>query len=243
VANLTTYQDIENAIYDRFDDSSAETVVTVRREITATLRRIWSMPINWKFAKSTGTINTVDTTTNYSLASDFGYGRLYDVINTTSKVRMSYWPDRDLDSSQPAYSTTGSPYAYKIWGSTSGTQDIQPYPIPDGVYVITYKYYRLPVIVDLETVSTQPANDALEPDLPTEFRELLVLNPLIELYKKDANPLANVTQIQFDNLIAQMQQRYSDEPDILHVMKSEDDNVNMTGPNLTMPANFGPNVD
>ena len=119
---------------------------------------------------------------------------------------------------------------------------MQPYPIPDGAYTVTYKYYRLPTIVDLETASTQPTNDALEPDIPAEFRELLLLCPLVELYKNDSNPLANASQAQYDNLLEQMQERYADEPDILHVMKSEDDNADNRGPNLMMPANFGPTV-
>lgn len=243
MASITTHADIIAAIADRYDDTSAATIATIHREITAALRRIWSMPINWKFARQTGTIATVASTATYSLASDYGFGRLYDVINTTSKVRMVYWPDRDLDGWQPAYITTGSPYAYKLWDVSLGIQQIQPYPIPDGVYIITYKYYRLPTIVDLETSSTQTANDALNPDLPAEFRELLVLYPLVELYKRDANPLANVSQVQFDNLLAQMQQRYSDEPDVLHVMKSEDENLSLDGPDLMMPADYGPSVN
>lgn len=242
MASLTSYTDIISAVKDRYDDTSSATDVMTRREITATLRRIWSMPINWKFARTSATISTVASTTDYTLASDYGYGRLYDVVNTTSKVRMVYWPDRDLDGWQPAYTTTGSPYAYKLWGASSGIQTLQPYPIPDAVYTITYKYYRLPTIVDLETTSTQTTNDALSPDLPAEFRELLVLYPLVELYKRDANPLANVSQVQFDNLLEQMRSRYADEPDILHVLKSEDENLSMTGPNLMMPANYGPSA-
>ena len=200
------------------------------------------MPINWKFARTSGTVATVASTESYALASDFGYGRLYDVVNTTSTRRMYYISDRELDALQPASTTTGSPYAYRLWQSTSQVQSIQPYPIPDGVYTITYKYYRLPTIVDLETTSTQLTNDALTPDLPSEFRELLVLGTLVELYKKDSNPLANVSEVQFQNLLKQMQQRYADEADILHVLRSEDDNVNTSGPNLQMNANFGPTV-
>jgi len=245
MASNTTYADIISSTEDRYDDSSSATDVTVRREITSTLRRIWSEPINWKFARQTGTVSTVATTTTYDLASDFGYGRLYDVVNTTTRVRMIFWPDRELDGWQPAYVTSGSPYAYKLWNvnSTSGVQQIQPYPIPDGVYTITYKYYRLPTIVDLETPSTQTANGALEPDLPAEFRELLVLGPLVELYKRDANPLANVSEVQFQNLLSQMQTRYADDPDIMHILRSEDENLSMTGPNLMMPANFGQQVN
>lgn len=243
MASNTTYSDVISAILDRYDDDSAETEVTARREITATLRRVWSMPVNWKFARQTGTVATVASTTTYSLASDYGFGRLYDVVNTTNKTRMSYWSDRDLDNSQPAYATTGSPYAYKLWTVSSGVQQIQPYPIPDGVYTITYKYYRLPTIVDLETTLTQPTNDAMAPDLPAEFRELLILYPLVELYKRDANPLANVSQVQFENLLAQMRERYADEPDILHVLGSEDDSTYFGGPDLMMPANYGPTVN
>lgn len=243
MATYSNYTDIVNSISDRYDDTSAATVATIRREITAALRRIYSSLPNWKFARTTGTIATVASTTSYTLASDYGFGRLYDVVNTTTKVRMIYWPDRDLDGWQPAYNTTGSPYAYKLWGTSSNIQTMQPYPIPDGVYTITYKYYRLPTIVDLETTSTQLTNDALTPDLPAEFRELLVLYPLVELYKRDANPLANVSQTQYENLLAQMTARYADEPDILHVLKSEDENLSMNGPNLMMPANYGPSVD
>lgn len=243
MANLTTNGDILATILDRYDDNSSSTTNTARREITSTLRKIWSMPVDWKFARQKGTFPTVAATATYSLASDFGFGRLYDVVNTTTRVRMIYWPDRELDAWQPAYVTSGSPYAYKLWDvSTSGVQQIQPYPIPDGAYTITYKYYRLPTIVDLETTSTQSTNDALEPDLPAEFRELLVLGPLVELYKRDANPLTNVSQVQFDNLLSQMRSRYADDPDVLQVMRSEDENLNMQGPNLLLPANYGQNV-
>lgn len=242
MASYSNYTSIINSVADRYDDTSAGTIATIRREITSALRRIWSATPNWKFARSSGTVATVASTTSYTLASDYGFGRLYDVVNTTSKVRMVFYADRDLDSWSPASTTTGSPYAYRLWGASSGIQTMQPYPIPDAVYTITYKYYRLPTIVDLETASTQTTNDALEPDLPAEFRELLVLYPLVELYKRDSNPLANVSQAQYENLLAQMNSRYADEPDILHVLKSEDENTNLTGPNLMMPANYGPTV-
>jgi len=241
-ANYSDYTSIINSVADRYDDTSAGTLATIRREITSTLRRIWSSTPNWKFARSSATIATVASTASYTLDSTYGFGRLYDVVNTTSSVRMVYYSDREIDGSNPASTTTGSPYAYRLWGASSGIQTMQPYPIPDGVYTITYKFYRLPTIVDLETTSTQLVNDALEPDLPAEFRELLVLYPLVELYKRDSNPLANVSQIQYENLLAQMRSRYEDEPDILHVLRSEDENTNLTGPNLMMPADFGPTV-
>mgnify|MGYP001582944152 CR=1 FL=1 len=166
------------------------------------------------------------------------------MVNTTRLISLTLVGDRAFDRSLPATTSSGSPYLYRLWtvDTTTGIQEIQFYPIPSGVETITYKYYRKPTLVDLETISTRTANDALTPDLPRAYRELLVFAVLVDLYLKDESQQANVFQVRYDNLLKSMQLQYADEPDELHVLRSENETTGSNIPSARFPSSFGPVV-
>lgn len=247
MANLATYTDVITNIKDQFDDQSSATDTTIRYLIPRKLNDIWRGPsgkARWKFAKKTGTIATVASTESYDLASDYNFGGLYDVVNTTKQTPVYPVGQRDFDRTLPATTSTGSPYLYRLWtvDSSSGIQEIQLYPIPSGVETITYKYYRKPTVVDLETVSTRTTNDALTPDLPQDYRDLLIYACLVDLYLKDESQQANVFQVRYDNLLQAMRNQFADEPDEIHVLGSENTVSGLTTPGVSFPSNYGPVV-
>jgi hypothetical protein len=236
MANYADYSDIIANVQDRFEDDSQETTDSVRKLLATALWDIYSRA-KWKFAKQTGTITTADGTETYTLASDYNFGGLYDVTNTTSKNIIRQYGVRTHDSNLPATEASGSPYLYRLWGTDEGIQQIQLYPIPDGVYTVTYRYYRKPTVVDLET---DTSNDGEEPDLPLTYRDLLVLYCLVELYKKDESALMNVTNAQYEGRLNQMKMEFSQEPDEFHTRGSEDYITGNNFPTVPFPSNFGP---
>lgn len=234
-----TYQDLINSIKDQFGDTSAETNTTIRRRLMPILRDIWSRA-TWVFARKEGTITTAASTEGYSLASDYDFGGLYDVVNDTDKNIVLASSDRTFDSALPAASDTGVPTYYRLWGTSSQVQQIQFYPIPSGVKTITYKYYRRPTIVDLVTDTT---NDSQTPDLPVTYRQLLVDGVLRDLYLKDESGLANVYDRLYENGIKKMRAQYATDPDTFHIFRSEEEKMLTDGPTATLPSSYGPYVN
>ena len=238
MANLATWTNVIEDIQSRFGDSSVETLTDIRRWLPQVLVNIWSTR-RWKFAQKEGTITTVADTESYTLDTDVPFTGLYSVVNDTSTQIVRLVSDRTFDEIYPATATTGSPYLYRLWGAASQLPKLQLYPIPDGVYSLTYRYNRTTTVVDLETSSTQTTNDALTPDLPQNYRELLVLGVLARLEKKDENPNANVTQAAFDQLLNAMRKEYEATVGQFEVLRSEDEAFGNQIPVVQFPPNFG----
>ena len=239
MANLSTYDDIISQVKDLFDDASAGANTTIRRLVAPVLWDIYRRK-KWKFARKETTVATVASAESYTLASDYDFGGMVSVVNDTANTRVSYISDDDFDRMYPDGSASGSPTLYRLWNISSNTQQISFYPIPSAVETITYKYYRKPTVVDL---STNTDNDDETPDLPQQYRELIVLGVLIELFKKDESQLANVNEVKYENMLKRMEQQYADEPDIVHILRSEEERSGSSLPTVQFPSNYGPTVD
>lgn len=213
MANLDTFEDIITDIKDRFDDQSSSTDTSARRWTSQVLMDIWSKR-KWKFARKIGTITTVASQENYSLASDYDFGGVYDVYDTTNDFKLFPVQNQQFDLVYPNPSTTGKPQFYRLWDvDADNIQVIRLYPIPAGVYTVKYKYYRVPSNM---TTGTET------PPLPNKYRELLVLGPLAMLFEKDQNPQANIQWAKYNQKLNQMISDYAEEPGDLDIMQSED---------------------
>ena len=225
MSNLATYEDIIADIKDKFSKKSAgfgsDTDYSIRSWIWQMEADIYSER-KWPFLRKSATITTAATTTDgeYSLAADYDFGKLYNVIDTTNTNPLYLVNDEDFDKIYPAGTTTGNPTWYKLWGVDSdGYQLIQFYPIPDDTFTITYKYYRDPTPVDIETDTD---NDDEVPPLPRRYRSGLVNAVLEELLQKDANPNADRVNVKLQNLINRMKADYASVPAWRPVMRSTD---------------------
>lgn len=213
MANLDTLEDVIIDIKDRFDDQSSDTDTSARRWVNQIMMDIWTRN-HWKFARKVGTVTTAASTEGYSLASDYDFGGLYDVRDTTNDHKLHPVPDQDFDLVYPDPTTTGQPLYYRLWGVDSDKlQTIQLYPIPAGVYTIKYRYYYVPSNM---TTSTET------PPIPNKYRELLVLGALALLYEKNQNSQSTLQWSKFNNKLVDMIAEYSEEPGYIPVLDTMD---------------------
>lgn len=223
MANLATYTDLIADIKDKFGRKSAafgsDTDVSIRKWIGQFERRIYGKS-NWAFLKATGTITTVDGTQDYSLASDYDYGSMYSVYDSTNKKALFMVTPESHDYIDPGSTTEGTPDYYFFWGvDASNVQEISFYPIPGDEYTIKYRYTKDPTPTDIETNTD---NDSEAPILPQKYRMGLVDAVLEELLQKDTNPNADRVNIKFQQLIIDMMADYAKEPAYRATMKSTD---------------------
>jgi hypothetical protein len=231
MANLSTYTDIIADIKDKFSKKSAgfgsDTDYSIRSWIWQFEADIYSER-KWPFLRKTGTITTAAATTDgeYSLAADYDFGKLYNVVDLTNLNPLHLVIDEDFDNIFPGGTETGYPLWYRLWGiDEDGYQLIQFYPIPAGIYSISYKYYRDPTPVDIET---NMDNDGESPPLPRKYRRGLVDAILEELLQKDANPNADRVNVKYQNLINKMKADYAFEPAWRTSLQSTDNRYNET---------------
>lgn len=98
---------------------------------------------------ATFAINTVAGTDTYLWPTDFARGRsLFDDVRN---LELQYVSIRAIDQSNGA---SGAPLYYAFIGST-----VRLYPIPDGVYNLVLRYWKLPntLVADSDT-PTMPAD-------------------------------------------------------------------------------------
>ena len=223
MANLSTYEDIIADIKDKFGRKSAafgsDTDTSIRKWIGQFEGRIYGKK-NWPFLKATGTITTADGTQDYSLASDYDFGSLYSVRDTTNNNPLGMIIPEDYDYFDPDSSEEGTPFFYFLWGVDDDyVQEISFYPIPGGTYTIKYRYTKDPTPTDIET---DTSNDSESPILPQKYRMGLVDAVLEELLQKDTNPNADRVNIKFQQLLLDMIADYAKEPAYRARMKSTD---------------------
>lgn len=133
MANYKTYNDIITDVLDKFSETSAvfgdETQTSARRFITQKEFEIYSAR-KWPFMQKQGTITTVASTGSYVLATDYSYGSIYDVIDSTNQQRITRVQARDIDTNYAGLTTTGNPTFYYLDGygdqTTTLTGSIDP---------------------------------------------------------------------------------------------------------------------
>lgn len=123
---------------------------------------------------------TVAGTPSLALPSDFL--RTVSLFESADHIPIYFMDLRAYDDAPEA---SGKPTSYTISGSTALL-----YPTPDAAYAIELRYYRLPV--DLSV-------DSDEPELPEQYRHLLVRYALIRAFERENDyDAANYYREQFD---------------------------------------------
>src|SRR5690348_4875930 len=101
MANLNTYNDLIADIQDKFSETSAvfgdETNNSIRKWIVQMEWDVYSER-KWPFMRKSGTITTTASDGTYTLASDYDFGSLYDVVDTTNQIRLYRSSARDIDT-------------------------------------------------------------------------------------------------------------------------------------------------
>ncbi len=113
---------------------------------------------DWYSLYKTRTFTTTASTAEYSLNSDFGRGIV--MINETSNIVMKEDYTRIMDINDPDSDLTGIPRTFAIQGS-----NYRLFPIPDGVYTIRERYFKLPVDLTLSADTS---------DLPIECQNSII---------------------------------------------------------------------
>jgi hypothetical protein len=142
-----TYLEAVNDVLARLRESS---VTTVTQTAYSTLigkfindgKRIVEDSWNWDALSSVVTLNTVASTSNYTVT---GLGLRYkgvSVNNTTSKNIVHNVPIQFIvDQQQLLNTSTGTPTYYAFSGSNGTDAKVELYPTPDGVYTLKFNAY------------------------------------------------------------------------------------------------------
>lgn len=123
MANLRTYADLIADVKDKFGENDAvfgdETDNSIRKWIMQKEYAVYSER-KWPFMRKSGTITTTASDGTYSLASDYDWGSLYDVVDSTNNTRLTKVSAGDIDTNYAGLSTEGTPICYY----TDGTGDV-----------------------------------------------------------------------------------------------------------------------
>lgn len=131
--------------------------------------------------------------------------RVYTPVGNS--ILLKYMEYEDIDATIPNQTSvgTGSPYYWYMFNLTPYI-----YPVADSTYTLKLKYIKSPA--ELTT-------DASIPEIPESFSEILVLAG----YKRalefnDENDKAQLIQLQIDEQITKMDERYKRQTGLPHIM-------------------------
>ena len=158
----------------------------------------------WPFRETTGTLNTVAGTQEYSLASNFTDIDAQNIVSVavqgTTSGKLVYWPFNQLRADQPDfdYASSGIPTRYYIKSGQIGF-----WPLPADVYAVLIDYYKVP---------TELSADSDTPIVPIAYREALVqyalslehdFNTDADLAQKAMNRYEQIVMLSRNNLLTQ----------------------------------------
>lgn len=110
--------------------------------------------VNYYIDEATFPIATVAGTDTYAWPTDFARAR--SLFDSDRNVEMVYVSLRRIDQSSV---TSGAPTYYALTGA-----NVRLYPVPDGVYNLVLRYWKLPA---------QLVNDSDTPTMPEDWHRLL----------------------------------------------------------------------
>lgn len=124
----------------------------------------------------------------------------------TAVIDLIY-PDPDDTTRHPA----NVPDKWYLYGST-----IKTYPVPDAAYTLSLRYYKKPTEMD--------ADDDV-PEIPSEFREILVVGAAYRVMQvKDNYDQAAILQNKYDEILQKLVYKYSQfqtgRPTIMRINRS-----------------------
>ena len=132
--------------------------------------------------------------------------RIYSPTNNSSILSYIEYEDFDVVMPNPNLAGTTIPFAWYIFDGTP-----KVYPKADSSYTIKMRYIKKP---------TELTSDSDTPDIPEEFSEVLVLAGYKRALEHDDDyDQAQIIQLQVDDKINQMDERYSRQKGLPHIMR------------------------
>lgn len=158
----------------------------------------------WPFRETTGTLNLVQGTQEYSLVSNFSdideQNILSVALQGAQRSKLTYWPFNQLRANQPDFDAQGQavPTTYYIKSGNIGF-----WPVPADAYQVLIDYYSVPTELD---------DDSDTPIIPISYRESLVKYALAlehdfntdpDLSQKAMNEYEDIVTLARQNLLSQ----------------------------------------
>lgn len=139
-----TYIQIVNKVLRRLRESevtsvSSTTYSTLIGEFVNEAKREIEDAWNWMLLRNTVLVTTETDTFRYTLTTAGDRYKILHVMNNTQDITMSKAPYQWMNKAMTSNSvSTGTPVYWDLNGQTSGDPNVDLWPIPDGVYEVTF---------------------------------------------------------------------------------------------------------
>lgn len=131
--------------------------------------------------------------------------RLYSPTNYATALPYLEYEEFDVSIPNPSLAGNTVPTSWRVFNKT-----IYVYPIANGTYTLKLKYIKVPA---------ELVNDIDVPEIPEEFSEALVLAGYRRALEHNDNyDQAQVIQIQIDEQLNKMDERYKRQSGRPHIM-------------------------
>lgn len=164
MAASTTYREIQDWVLGQISKSDATTRARIKNNINLGYHNFVLREL-WPFRETTGTLNTVASTQEYDLSTNFSDLDEQNIISVAlqgaTPRKLIYWPYNQLRADQPDFDTEGAsvPERYYLKAGQIGF-----WPLPNDAYAVAIDYYKVP---------TELSADADTPIIPVAYREAL----------------------------------------------------------------------
>lgn len=165
MASATTYRNLQDRVLDLLSKSDATTRNRVKNWLNMGQDDFVTREL-WPFRLTTGTLNTVGGTQEYTLSSSFSDIDAQNIANVSiqgaDQALVPFTARGQLRASEPDldYEGVSVPQTYYLTGNGIGF-----WPSPASAYTILIDYYKLP---------TEMSNDSDESIIPVSYRQALV---------------------------------------------------------------------
>lgn len=164
MAAASTYREIQDWVLGQISKSDATTRNRIKTNINLGYHNFVLREL-WPFRETTGTLNLIADTQEYTLSSGYTDMDEQNIISValqgSVQKKLIYWPYNQLRADQPDFDAQGSsvPERYYLKAGNIGF-----WPLPNDAYVVALDYYKVP---------TELSADADEPIIPVAYREAL----------------------------------------------------------------------
>jgi hypothetical protein len=194
------HSDIITAVQTRIKDTrfSSSTITDLLNDTQNDVFNEYRLPFMQASVNYTLTSGDSDITSGAGLPAN--YVQTLDLIATTNGIEQVI-PYKEIslsDEANPDQDDQAANYP-EYWYTYADT--IRLYPKPAGAYTVTLRYYKKPTdLVDGTDV----------PDIPSEFRELLVVGAAYRVLQiKDNYDQAAIHQNKYDEILQKLVVKYS----------------------------------
>lgn len=200
----STYREIQDNVLTLISKSDSITRNRVKNWINLgyhdfVLREVWP------FREVTGTINTVASTQEYDLSTNFTDIDEQNIISVALQgavqKKLVYWPYNQLRADTPDFDAdgTGIPERYYLKSGSIGF-----WPLPADAYQVLIDYYKIP---------TELSADADAPIIPVSYREALMQYALSMEHDFNTDPdLAQKAMNRYEQILNTARQNLLSQP-------------------------------